>query len=49
MRKLLNTLYITSDNAYLCLDGDNIVCRLDDDKKFRMPFDNLESIVCFNY
>lgn len=49
MRKLLNTLYITSDNAYLTLDGENIVCRLEDDEKFRMPFDNLESIVCFSF
>lgn len=49
MRKLLNTLYITNENAYLSLDGENIVCRLDDDEKFRIPFDNVENIVCFSY
>ena len=49
MRKLLNTLYITNENAYLSLDGENIVCRLDDDEKFRLPFDNVENIVCFSY
>ena len=25
MRKLLNTLYVTSENSYLALDGENIV------------------------
>lgn len=49
MRKLLNTLYITNENAYLCLDGENLVCKMEDDEKFRIPFDNIENIVCFNY
>ena len=25
MKKLLNTLYVTSENSYLALDGENIV------------------------
>ena len=25
MRKLLNTLYVTSENSYLALDGENVV------------------------
>ena len=49
MRKLLNTLYITNENAYLCLDGENLICRLEDENKFRIPFDNIENIVCFSY
>lgn len=49
MRKLLNTIYVTNENAYLALDGENLVCRLDDNEKFRIPFDNIESIVCFSY
>lgn len=49
MRKLLNTLYITNEQAYLCLDGENIVCKLADEDKFRIPFDNVENIVCFSY
>lgn len=49
MRKLLNTLYITQEKAYLSLDGENLVCLLEDNEKLRMPFDNVESIVCFNY
>ena len=31
MKKLLNTLYVTSENSYLALDGENIV--IYDDKK----------------
>jgi CRISPR-associated protein Cas1 len=49
MRKLLNTIYVTSEQAYLSLDGENIVCRLEDKEKFRMPFDNVEAIVCMSY
>ena len=29
MKKLLNTLYVTSENSYLALDGENVVV-LDD-------------------
>lgn len=49
MRKFLNTLYITQEQAYLSLDGENIVCLMEDNEKFRIPFDNVESIVCFSY
>ncbi|MGN1251042.1 MAG: CRISPR-associated endonuclease Cas1, partial [Candidatus Spyradocola sp.] len=49
MRKLLNTIYVTSENAYLSLDGENFVCREGDAVKARIPFDNIESIVCINY
>ena len=49
MRKLLNTLYITNENAYLSLDGENLVCRIENEDKFRIPFDNIENIVCFGY
>lgn len=49
MRRLLNTIYITQEQAYISLDGENIVCLLDNREKFRMPFDNVENIVCFSY
>jgi len=49
MRKLLNTLYITNEQAYLTLDGENIVCRVNDGDNFRIPFGNIESIFCFSY
>jgi CRISPR-associated protein Cas1 len=49
LKKLLNTLYVTDENAYLTLDGENIVCKLEDKDKFRLPFANIESIFCFSY
>ncbi len=49
MRKLLNTLYITREKAWLQLEGNDIVCKMDEEEKFRIPFDNVENIVCFSY
>lgn len=49
MRKLLNTVYVTNEKTYLALDGENLVCRIEDENKFRIPFDNVEAIVCFGY
>lgn len=49
MRKLLNTLYVIDENAYLSLDGENVVLLSDGKEKVRLPFTNLESIVCFGY
>lgn len=49
MRKLLNTIYVTKEQAYLTLDGENLVCKIDGEDAFRVPFDNVENIVCFNY
>lgn len=49
MRKLLNTVYVTNDMAYLSLDGENLICRIDGEIKLRIPFENVENIVCFNY
>lgn len=49
MKKLLNSLYILDETAWLTLDGENIVCKCDDKEKFRMPFANIEDIYCFSY
>lgn len=49
MKKLLNSLYVTNEEAYLALDGENIVCKVDSKIKFRVPFSNIESVFCFNY
>lgn len=45
MRKLLNTLYITSPHYYLSLDGENIVLLSEDKIVNRIPLHNLEGIV----
>lgn len=49
MRKLLNTVYVTNELAYLTLDGENLVCKIEGEIKLRIPFENIENIVCFNY
>ena len=49
MRKLLNTIYVTNEQAYLTLDGENLVCKVEGEEKLRIPFENIENIVCFNY
>ncbi|CAG7629195.1 CRISPR-associated endonuclease Cas1 [Paenibacillus solanacearum] len=49
MRHLLNTLYVTQQDVYLSLDGDNIVLIKDQEKIGRFPLHNLESIVSFGY
>jgi len=49
MRKLLNTLYVTTPDCYLSLDGQNVVFLQDSKQLFRVPILNLQSIVCFNY
>lgn len=49
MRKLKNTLYITTPEAYLSRDGDNIVVKIDQKEVGRRPIHILENIVCFNY
>ena len=49
MRKLQNTLYVTTPDAYLSLDGENIVLLQDQSELGRIPLHNLEGIVCFGY
>lgn len=49
MRKLLNTLYVTSPNAYLSLDGENVVILKGDSEAARLPLHNLEGIITFGY
>lgn len=49
MRKLLNTLYVTSENSYLGLDGENVVVYDDKKEIGRVPLHNIEGIVSFGY
>lgn len=49
MKKLLNTLYITSENSYLALDGENVVVFEEKQELGRLPLHNLDGIVCFGY
>lgn len=49
MRKLLNTLYVTTPKSYLSKDGLNIVVSVDNEEVFRIPAINIEGIVTFGY
>ncbi len=49
MRKLLNTLYVTSQDAYLSLDGENVVIIKNEAEAARIPLHNLEGIITFGY
>lgn len=49
MRKLLNTLYVTTPEAYLSKDGMNVVVSVKQQEVFRIPAINIESIVSFGY
>lgn len=49
MKTLLNTLYITTPEAYLRKDGTNLVVVAGDTEKFRIPITNLESVCTFGY
>lgn len=49
MRKLLNTLFILSEETYLSLDGENIVILAENSEKRRFPLHMLENIMCFSY
>ena len=49
MKKMLNTLYVTSPDAYLGIDGENVVVKKENEVAMRVPIHNVEAIVAFNY
>lgn len=49
MRRLLNSLYVLSEDSYLTLDGDNIVVVNGSSIAGRYPLHILENILCFGY
>lgn len=49
MKHLGNVLYVTTPEAYLSLDGENILILKDENTSTRLPLHNLENIVCFTY
>ena len=46
MRKQLNTLYVTTEGAWLKKDGANIVMEVEGKERARLPAHMLESLVC---
>lgn len=49
MKKHLNTLYITSDDAYLSKERETFVVEVDHKKVFQAPIHSIENIVCFGF
>ncbi|MBR5094360.1 MAG: type I-C CRISPR-associated endonuclease Cas1 [Oscillospiraceae bacterium] len=49
MRRLLNTLFVLTENAYLSLDGENVVVQVEGEEKGRFPLHALDGILCFSY
>jgi CRISPR-associated protein Cas1 len=47
MKQLLNTLYVTTQGAYLARDGEAVAVRVEKETKLRVPIHTLSSIVCF--
>lgn len=49
MRQLLNTLFVTSEDVYLSLDGENVVANRGGAPVARYPLHTLQGIVSFSY
>ena len=49
MKQLLNTLFVTSEDVYLSLDGENVLANRDKEIIARYPLHTLQSIVSFSY
>lgn len=49
MKKLLNTLFVTTEDAYLSLDGENVVISKDRQELARFPLHTLSGIIAFTY
>ncbi len=49
MRHLLNTLFVTSEDIYLSLDGENVVANRDKQVVARYPLHTLSGILSFSY
>jgi CRISPR-associated protein Cas1 len=47
MRQFLNSLYVTTQGAWLARDGQTVDVRVENESKIRVPIQTLSSIVCF--
>lgn len=47
MKRLLNTLFVTTQGAYLSKTGETVLVNVEKETKLRVPIHNLGSIVCF--
>ncbi len=47
MKQLLNTLYITTQGAYLSKEGDTVMIKVEGERRLQLPIHTLSGIVCF--
>src|SRR5208283_5369088 len=47
MKKLLNTLYVTTQGAYLAKEGETIVVKVNQEIRLHVPVHTIGGIVCF--
>lgn len=47
MKKHLNTLFVTTQGAYLAKDGETVVVKVEQEVKLRLPIHTIGGIVCF--
>ena len=49
MKQLLNTLFVTSEDVYLSLEGENVLANREQQVLARYPLHTLQTIVSFSY
>ena len=47
MKKLLNTLYVATQGAYLSREGETVLVRVEKETRLQVPIHTLSGIVCF--
>lgn len=47
MRKLLNTLHVTTQGAYIHRDGETLSIKIDGEVKLRLPIHTIENLICY--
>ena len=47
MKKHLNTLFVTTQGAYLAKEGETVVVKVDGEVRIRIPVHTIAGIVCF--
>src|SRR6266571_2727679 len=47
MKQHLNTLFVTTQGAYLACEGESIVVRVEQETRMRLPIHMIGGIVCF--
>jgi len=47
MKQLLNTLYVTTQGAYLSKEGDTVMVKVEGERRLQLPIHTISGIVCF--